>query len=282
MDRFAANSLRILGIVVTVILVIGGCYLLLAIALVVVMRGGLTQSARILHPQAANAIFGALLATVALITAGIVTILKLVKGIVRGPGPSQFFATTPGPAATAAATLPGILSPLSASRYRSPVGRRTIDRLVLALAAQIAVNAITLFERAALPVVPQNWTLMLLPPFILFEAPSAILIYVLLKRPGRPAFAFLIAMLAIPILETLFNPVLLYSYRQIYMNHAMGFVWVVLSGLIYIVALVLAYLAIRQTGLQPTVLSVMLAAVATFFYFFLIREITPYLYSLWR
>jgi hypothetical protein len=71
---------------------------------------------------------------------------------------------------------------------------------------------------------------MSLPPFILFEAPYALLNYVLLKRPGRRAFTFLIAILAIPILETFFNPVVLYSYRQIYINHPMGLLWLVLSG----------------------------------------------------
>lgn len=93
MDRRAANTLRILGIVGTVILVIGGCYLLLFIALVVVIRGGLTHNAMIFHPLAANAFFGAILATVALVTAGIVMSVKLVKGMVRFVFPSGL----PGP-----------------------------------------------------------------------------------------------------------------------------------------------------------------------------------------
>jgi ABC-type polysaccharide/polyol phosphate export permease len=89
-------------------------------------------------------------------------------------------------------------------------------------------------------------------------------------------------MLVIPILETLFNPVLLNSYSQIYRNHAMGLVWLVLSGLIYIVTLVLAYVAIQETGLWPKFSSVIPATTAMFFYFFFIKAITPYLYSLWR
>ena len=123
---------------------------------------------------------------------------------------------------------------------------------------------------------------MLLPPFILFEVPYVILIYVLLKRPGRRAFTFLIAMLVVPILETLFNPLFFNSYRQIYMNQGMGLVWLVLSGVIYVVTVVLAYMAIRQSGLQPKFPTVILATTAVFFYFFLIRAITPYLYGLWR
>jgi hypothetical protein len=282
-ERWAANTLRILGIVVTTVLVIGGCYFLLVIAWFVVIRGGLTQSARIFRPQAADAFLGAILATIALVTTGIVMIVKLAKGIGHRPARSKILAAAAGPA-TAAAAPPRVPS-LASRSPRLPlwrVGHLTIDRLVLALVAQIAISAITLFQLATRAFVPHNWTLLLLPPFILSEVPYAILIYVLLKRPGRRAFTFLIAMLVIPILETLFSPVLLNSYRQIYMNHAMGLVWLVLSGLIYLVTLVLAYVAVQQTGLWPKFSSVILATTATFFYFFLIKAMTPYLYSLWR
>ncbi len=43
MERWAVNTLRILGIVGTVVLVVGGCYLLLLIAWAVFIRGGLTR-----------------------------------------------------------------------------------------------------------------------------------------------------------------------------------------------------------------------------------------------
>lgn len=285
MNRLTANTLRIVGMVVTVILVIGGCYVLLVIALAAFIRGGLTPSGRILHPQMAEAFFGAILATITLVTAGIVMIVKLAKGIVRRPARSKIL-----PAAAGAATVPPAAAPprLPSSGSRSlhlqlwPVGHKTIDRLVLALVAQIAISAVTLFQLATHAFVPHNWTLMLLPPFILSEVPYTILIYVLLKRPGRRAFTFLIAMLVIPILETVFNPVLLNSYSQIYRNHAMGSVWLVLSGLIYIVTLVLAYMAIQQTGLWPKFSSVIPTTTAMFFYFFFIKAITPHFYSLWR
>jgi len=279
-ERWAGNTLRILGIVVTVVLVIGGCYLLLFIALAIVIRGGLTRNAMIFHPLAANAFFGSILATIALVTAGIVMIVKLAREMVRAPARSQFVAAAAGPATPAPRSA---ASPASRS-FRLPLWPAvgdTTDRLVLALVAQVAVSAITLFQLATRPFVPHNWTLMLLPPFILFEVPYAILIYVLLKRPGRRAFTFLIAMLVIPILETLFNPVLFNSYRQIYMNHAMGLIWVIFSGLIYVATVVLAYVAIQQSGFRPKFASVILATTAMFFYFFLIRAITPYLYGLW-
>jgi hypothetical protein len=284
-ERWAVNTLRILGIVGTVVLVVGGCYLLLLIAWAVFIRGGLTRNAMIFHPQAANAFFGAILAVIALVTAGIVMSVKLVKGMVRSPARSQMVAAAARPITVpVAATESRVASPASRSLRLPlwPTGPDIIDRLVLALVAQVAVSAITLFQLATRPFVPHNWTLMLLPPFILFEVPYAILIYVLLKRPGRRAFTFLIAMLVVPILETLFNPLFFNSYRQIYMNQGMGLVWLVLSGLIYVVTVVFAYLAIRQSGFQPKFPSVILATTAVFFYFFLIRAITPYLYGLWK
>ena len=284
-ERWAAKTLRIVGIVAAVILVIGGCYFLLAIAFVVVIRGGLTRNAMIFHPRAANSFFGALLASFALVTTGVLVIRRLAKGIAGGPARSPLVATTSGPAAAGGGLL-GVQSSSPASPsvrlHLSRVGRNTINRLVLLLVAQIAVSAITLFQLTSRAFVPHSWTLMLLPPFILSEAPYVILIYVLRKQPGRSAFTFLIAVLAIPILEALFNPLIRLSYRQIYIYQPMGFVWLVVSGLIYLVTLFLAYKAIQQTGLRPKPAPVILATVAMFFYFFFTSEITPYLYSFWR
>jgi hypothetical protein len=279
MDRRAANTLRILGIIVTVLFVLAACLASLYIALFILLKGGLAQRARITHPQAANSFFVAILLAVAFVTIGIIVIGRLATGIVRGRNASQVPATTPASAAAA----PPIPSPASRTRqlHFSPAARTTIDRLVLALGGQIAVSAITMFQLASRPSVPRNWTLMLLPPFILSQVPDAILIYVLLKRPGRRAFTFLIAMLAFPVLRTLSNPLILMSYRQIYMDHPVGLLWPVLSGLIFVVILVLSYKTIQQTGLWPKPASAILVTVATFFYFFLVREITPYLYRLW-
>ena len=139
----------------------------------------------------------------------------------------------------------------AAPRRNSSPARNLIDRLVLAVIAQIAISTITLFQVATRPFVPHNWTLMLLGPFILFQLPDALLVYLLLKRPDRRTFTFLIAILAIPILDTLFNPMILVSYRQIYLNGSRGLLWLALSGLIYAAILILSYLAIRQTQFRP-------------------------------
>jgi hypothetical protein len=270
MERRAANTLRILAIVATALIVIVVCGVLLYLALFLVMMGALTEHTMILHPQGANFVYGAILATFALVAVGVIVIGRLATGIIRGRNASQ---------------VPARLIPSPSSRYvqlhLSSAAGKTIDRLVLALGAQILVTTITVFQRASGPLVPHGWALMLVIPFVLVEIPDAILIYVLLKRPGRAAFTFLIAMLIFPVLQALFNPLVFIPYRQIFRNPSMGAIWLVLSELIYLVTVVLAYLAIRQTGLRPRPAPAILATVATSFYFLLVTGITPYLYRLW-
>src|SRR5580704_15406458 len=79
-----AKTLRILGIVATVTLVIVGCYWPLAIAWLIVMMGGLTQRGMTLRPQAASGFLGAILSAIAIVTVGVLIIRKLARGIVRG------------------------------------------------------------------------------------------------------------------------------------------------------------------------------------------------------
>ena len=292
MERRTHNSLRILGIVVTSILVVAACLFLGYIELFIILRGGLTSRARILHPQAANSFFAIILAMIALVTGGVVIIGRLYTGIVRDPRsmrpqpPEPALSEAEGavqPSDAPQPTVEPVRVPATAAPLRnSSPARNVIDRMVLALIAQIAVGAITLFQVATRPFVPHNWTLMLLGPFILFQLPEVLLIYLLLKRPDRRAFTILIAILAIPILDTLFNPMILVSYRQIYLNGSRGLLWLALSGLIYAAILILSYLAIRRTGFRPKLSSVILTTVATFLYFFLVKEITPYLYRLWE
>ena len=158
----------------------------------------------------------------------------------------------------------------------------TIERLVLALGAQIAVSAITMFQRASRPLLPGNPTTNFIAPFILTQLPFVILICLLLTQPGRRAFTFLTAMLAFGIIETFFNPAVVLSYRQIYLDHPIGLMWPAFSGLIYIVTGVLAYMVIQKTGLRPRLWAAALSTLGMFCYFILIEQVTPQLNNLWQ
>jgi hypothetical protein len=158
----------------------------------------------------------------------------------------------------------------------------TIERLVLALGAQIAVSAITMFQRASRPLLPGNSAPNLIVPFILTQLPFVILIWLLLTQPGRRAFTFLTAMLAFGLIETFLNPTVVLSYRQIYLDHPIGLMWPAFSGLIYIIAGVLTYLVIQKTGLRPRLWAVALSTLGMFCYFILVEQVTPQLNSLWQ
>jgi hypothetical protein len=162
----------------------------------------------------------------------------------------------------------------------SPAVRGIVERLVLALGAQVAVSAITLFQPVSRSILPVQDGPSLLTPFILAQVPFIILICVLLKQPGRQAFTFLTATLAFGILQTFFDPVVLLSYRQIYLDHPIGLMWPALSAVIYILTGILAYMVIQKTKLRPKPWSAILGTAGMFCYFLLIKGVTPHLYSL--
>jgi len=171
-----------------------------------------------------------------------------------------------------------------------PTERRTVERLVLALGAQIAVSSILLFQRASGPFLPGESAsyfhapliLARLPWLILAQLPLIILIYFLLKQPDRRAYTFLTAVLVFGIVETFLNPTVLLSYRQIYQVHPMGLMWPVFSGLIYIITGMLTYILFQRTAHRPKFWPVMLGIVGTSFYFGFIRQIPQNLISLSR
>lgn len=81
-DRFASNTLRTLGIILTSIFVILGCLVLLLLALcfgIIANAGGSGHS----DPQATTLAFGALVVAAVLIAVGVGIVTRLAKGIVR-------------------------------------------------------------------------------------------------------------------------------------------------------------------------------------------------------
>jgi len=163
-----------------------------------------------------------------------------------------------------------------------PTERRTIERIVMALGALIMVSAITLFQRASRPLVPLDSTHSLLAPFVLIHLPSVVLIFFLLKQPGRRAFTLLIAVLASGFLITFFDPVIILSHRQIYQNHHIGLLWPFLFGLIHAVTGVLAYRVIEKTRLRPISWHALLGTIGMFSYFLMVQQITPNFASFWK
>jgi hypothetical protein len=277
MERWAANTLRTLGIILTAgfVLITSLFLLLLSMCAAQGDFGGNK------HPEL---VVPYLAAAVAVVVLGIWFIAWLARGILRSSAMAEPLAV--GAPAGVLPPTQAISSAPSVPLHLSPLDRKSIDRLVFALIAQIAVSAgawifgqLHYWSRPH-TFAPHNWTLVLLAPYVLYHVPYAILIYVLLKRPDRRAFAYSLAVPAVLILQSVFSLGVLGYY---YVRQPNGFLLFAVPWLIHIVIIVLAYQAIQQVGLHPPPSSLIVAAVVTFFYFSAIHVITPLLYRFaWR
>jgi hypothetical protein len=272
MERWAANTLRTLGIILTAgVVLVGSLFLVL---LSMCAAGGDYGGNK--HPeQVVPYLVGAGLVLVL----GIFVIVRLARGIFRSMATGELAAA----GAPAGALPPAEPSP-SVPLHLSPSGQKAIDRLVFALGAQIVLSALSLgfsqlhflsVQRSLAP----HWTLILIVSFIFSHAPYAALIYVLLKRPDRRAFAYALAMPAVLVLQSLFIGVGLTYY---YTHNPSGFLFFLVPWLIHIVIIIFAYQAIQQVGLHPEPSSLIVAAVVSFLFFSLIHTVTPFLYRFAR
>ena len=279
MERWAANTLRTVGIILTAGFVIITS-LLLALLSMCASQGGYGG---IKHPdEAFQYAAGAVLVAVA----GIAVIIWLARGIHRSskdgywPTPPDDYSQAVSPALPSSEPLP---QPL----HLSPLGRRSINRLAFALAAQIGLSSLVLIfnqlhfwsnERGIFAPYPyHNWPFVLIGSFVLYHIPYAILIFALLKRPDRRAFTYALAVPAVLIMQSLLS---LGYFSLFARQHPITLLVLVVPWLIHIVILVLAYQAIQQVGLHPEPSSLIVAAVVTFVFFSLIHLITPFLYRL--
>jgi hypothetical protein len=268
MERWAANTLRTLGIILTAGFVLITSLILLLFS-VCAANGGIGGYK---HPEL---VVPYLVAAALVIVVGCFVILRLARGISRFTALSE---TTLGALSHSEPTS-------SLPLHLSPLGRQAIDRLIYALAAQIVLSAASLtfdqmhFFSTHAPAFPRNWTLVLIVSFILSHAPYGILIYVLHNRPDRRAFAYSLAVPAVLLLESLFGVMFL---GRFFVHQPMGFVVLGIPWLIHIVIIVLAYQAIQQVGLHPEPASLIVAAIVAFVFFSVVHAITPFLYRFAR
>lgn len=273
MERWAANTLRTLGI----ILMAGFVLITSLILLLFSMCAAQGDFGGNKHP---DQVVPYLVAAGLVLVLGILVIVRLARSISRSTPVAE-----PAAAGVPAGVLPLPEPAPSVPLHLSPLDRKAIDRLVFALGAQIVLSALAWslnqlhFWSAPRAFAPHNWTLVLLAPFILYHLPYGILIYILLKRPDRRAFAYSLAVPAVLILQSLFSLSVVGYY---YVHQPVGFLLLALPWLLHIVILVFAYQAIQQVGLHPEPSSLIVAAIATFFFFSIIHIVTPFLYRFAR
>lgn len=283
-DRFAANTLRTLGIVLISIFVIVGSLVLLLFALCMGALGGVGGSGHT-DPQAAQLFIASIVVLVLLISLGVLSISKLAKGIRRDSvHPVPEYATAQPVASHADVTQPGLVEPgvprsdavstsavpsiippappepratIDVASHLSPASRTAIQQLVLAIVAKIT---------AEIAIVLIGWFSThrtLGPQFQTFRfsflawgagaiAPHLVLIYALLRRPGPRAFAYSLVIPALHIFFGIFGHsasliVLLRTPSLYTLLPALGFI----PWLLDILILYLAWKAIHRTGILP-------------------------------
>jgi len=283
MERWAANTLRTLGIILTAGFVLITSLILLLFSMCAA-NGDLGGNK---HP---DQVVPYLIAAGTVLALGVWFIVWLARGIHRSSQEGEGYWPTPPEARSAGPSdiVPPASQPDAQPRpaapqvplHLSPLSRQSIHRLLLALAAQIIISpAAWIFGQlhfwSAPPAFPPHSMLFLLAPFTLSHIPYAILIFVLLKRPDRRALTYAIAVPAVLVLESLLSVSLI---GRLYVHQPMGFVLLLVPWLIHIVILVFAYKAIQQTGLHPEPASLIVAALVAFCFFSLIHVVTPFLY----
>jgi hypothetical protein len=150
---------------------------------------------------------------------------------------------------------------------------QSIRMLAVAIGAQILFGALnSIFALAHLRSTfhspPRNfaaWSYLLVS-FVPAHLPFLLLLPCLLRKPGSRSFSFAIA---IPCILTL--PSLLLG-----LGAADGALASVATGALNFAVLFLAWRATRATGIRPSLDSILIAAVITFFYFSVIRFMLPF------
>src|SRR5216684_1773555 len=177
MERWAANTLRSLANILLAGLVLISSLFLLLLSLCS-WQGGFSGDK---HPDQALIY---LIAAVSVMVVGSLLSGWLARSIIRSSAADFAPPAATFPPGVSAPSPSAVTRPAARSipRHFSPLGRKTINRLVFALIAQIVLSAVTWFYNqlhlwtAPRAFAPHNWTLILLAPFILYHLPYAILI----------------------------------------------------------------------------------------------------------
>ncbi len=279
MDRFTANTLRTLGIIVVAVCVLLTCGVLLLCAL---CFGAIAKMGSSHADPATTAIaVGIGVFALAVLIGGIFAIAALAKGYVRDQGPSEpprrILPTSAEMAEQLREFLPARPQPreIDVATHLSPASSTAIQQLALAITAKITANvalgivgwygALGVPQAAPFPVYRLGfmaWGLAAIAPHIL-------LLYALAKKPGRTAFAYALIIPSIHILFGLFghSAFLAFILRS---GQVIAPLLSIIPWILDIAILYLAWKTIRLTGLLPDPSRLVVAAMVIFLYTFVL------------
>lgn len=285
MDRFTANTLRTLGIVLISVFVIGGSLIILLLAL---CFGAIASSGSGASQHQAEQLFGlSLLGAAILISGGVFCIGRLSRGIVRDTPEYRLPSAIPPPSVSGAevpALTASIPSPPPSPKverppsydiatHLSPSSRAAIQQLSLVIAAKVAAEVLIAlagwaFVRHPLPQAGETVRFGFIAWGLAATAPHLVLLYALLRHPGPRAFAY---SLAIPVLHLLFgtfgHSAGIFFLMRSHPGIAFPLLLLTLAPwLLDFAILYLAWKAIRLTGIQPNSTRLIVAAIVIFIY----------------
>ena len=260
MERWAANTLRVVGIVFTAIIVICGCLLLVLLGQCA--AGGGYGGGR--NPDAGAGYF---LGAGLLGIGGITFIATLARGIHRSRLAPQTVAPAPETDVTSAI---------------STEGQRAIDRVFWCLAAQLALVGLECiyswlqYERTG-PQMPAYYSRLFLVDSILYAIPYAVLLGFVRQRVNRSVLTFAFGIPAAAILQTLIT---ILPLTRFYLRSSYSMGAIMLPLVLDVVLVVLAYQAAERSTLQSPASSQLTATAVAFLYFYVLHLVLPFIYRL--
>ena len=256
MERWAANTLRTLGIVFTALIVICGCLLLVLLGQCAA-QGGRNPGA------GAEYFFGAGVLGIA----GVMFIATLARGIYRSRLSPQD--VTPVPESSAASSIPA-------------EGERAVDRLFWCLVAQIGLIVLGyvyswIQYQRMMPQIRSYYSAASLISSIVYVIPYVVLAGAVRQRLSRMVLAFAFGVPAAAILQTVAT---ILPTMRFYLQNSYSLGTIIVPLILDIVLVVLAYQAAHGTVLEPPVSSLVTTVVVAFVYFYVLRLVLPFVYRL--
>ncbi len=274
MERWAANTLRVAGIILISILLCGAGLLLLLLTFCS-FTGSMNSG-----PNQGQAV-GYLIALIFVLAIGVFIIARLARGIVHSVPLETAQPQQPQP--------PQADVPL----HVSPASAEALDHLSYALGASIALGVLlwgtTLYRMwtshgAGQPgyLHQRTWLIVFLITAVVHYLPYVLLLLRLQKKPDRPALAFAIGIPAASILHTATTlPLLLriFSYRP---NYTQTLLPMVAAFVLQVVILVFAWRANQRLGYRQEPVSLIIAGAAAYGYFVIFGSSNAWLYRFIR
>ncbi len=264
MERWAANTLRLVGIILTSITVICGSLLLILLGQCA-SQGGFGGSR---NPDAAMGYF---LGAAVLGIGGIAFIAWLARGIRRSAVVGESVPTAsevPSPNADASGSM----------RHFSPASQRAIDFLSWSIVAQIVVSVLsTLYSALAYRQMPymSHFVRASVISFVLFVLPFVVLLYCVRCKLSRAVLGFALGIPIASIMLVLINTLPLIT---LYMRNPVTLVMLIVPVAIDIAMIILAYQAEQQTGLILPASSLLTTVAVSFVYFYSVHLITRFIF----